>query len=564
MHSLKSQLESCLCLLDGGSNLNWLNVFCAEFLEFVNKLQKSINNQLEYDALEIICLCLTQIMICVRHLEYTIQTETASGSRIMASHHHFVDRIRVCLQRLCVALTPSAAAGTQNNATEGISYLKLLDSLLDSLAEFTIYNENRSLDSNTIDSPLEILNLSKQIKLQIDLLLGQTLSFANVALQQDKKALSALCQKVMRDCGAFQGECQLSPASLPRSSNISNQKLRAMTLEHALHQLEDYLNEALLRLVFTCLLDFQRISVDKIRNLLRCTRTEKSVATADDFIADFDVNLDRATQIGIFAIAFAPNLKIKTTVRSCLASFEYLDTSLIPSLHGNASDLHSELLEQHFNEEMSTFKTALHEIMDSRAFVGCYLHMLTTGIITAEKQFDKIQLEHLAQMGFYIVEHFQFSVNQKVLLQHENLQNFVRILRECKAILMCASQVQPDRILKRFKILRTILRKFHNSLAAAESKPAANEPHPHREETDICTEASYTPIQSLMASPSRSILYETQQSLRTNMFKRQTVVESIKLQHTIGSQTASLEISEILDQLTCLTSNFSGSLSGRK
>lgn len=103
----------------------------------------------------------------------------------------------------------------------------------------------------------------------------------------------------MRDCSAFQEDCLLA-------SNYSNQKLRALTLEQALYQLEEYLNEALLRLVYTCFLDFQRISVDKIRNLLRSSNTE---AAADEFIADFDVNLDRATQIGIYAIAFAPNLK---------------------------------------------------------------------------------------------------------------------------------------------------------------------------------------------------------------------------------------------------------------
>lgn len=107
----------------------------------------------------------------------------------------------------------------------------------------------------------------------------------------------------MRDCSAFQEECQLT------ATNYSMQKLKAMSLEQAVCQLEDHVNESLLRLVYTCFLDFQRISVDKIRNILRNSNTADTDATADEFIADFDVNLDRATQIGIFAIAFAPNLK---------------------------------------------------------------------------------------------------------------------------------------------------------------------------------------------------------------------------------------------------------------
>ncbi|XP_034477937.1 serendipity locus protein alpha [Drosophila innubila] len=590
MHILRDKLQSCLRILDCDGptyigDMSWLNDFCAEFFVFSNTVQKCTSNQTEQNFLEIICLCLTQIIICIRHLEYTIQTESTSGKRIQASHHHFIDRIKVCLKRLCATLQHSKTencteGGSQSNSTEDVSFHTLLDSLLDSLSEFTRSDQ----DTQLMDKQQDMV-LSKQIKLQIDLLLGQALSFANVALQQDKKALSALCQKVMRDCSAFQEECQ--PNSDSFGSNYSNQKLRAMTLEHALNQLDVHINETLLRLVFTCFLDFQKISVDKIRNVLR---TESDI-TADEYIADFDVNLDRATQIGIFAIAFAPSLKIRTTVRSCLASFEYLDTSLIPSLQANTSDLHSELLEQHFKEELSKFKTALHEIIDSRAFVTCYLQILTAGILAAEKQFDKVQLEDLVQMGFFILEHFQLNVNQKCLLEigQECFQNFIRILRECKAILMCASQVQPDRIIKRFKILRTILRKLHTTIATDQNEPAVipehNENHEVCDAMKSCTDVGNST--NLLASPSRSILYEThrdrnkgfnnkpvekintealkikavgclrrKQSLRTTMFKRQNAVESIKLQNTVNSQSASLEISGILDQLTCLTESF--------
>ncbi|XP_017865250.1 PREDICTED: serendipity locus protein alpha [Drosophila arizonae] len=580
------KLDACLRMLDcsrttNKGDKNWLNEFCAKFLTFASDLQIYINKQLEHETVEIICLCLTQILICVRQLECTIQTEEASGLRIHASHLQFTDRITVCLNRLRICLLSTANGATQDNATEGVSFVKLLDSLLDLLTDFT----SEHVDKSCIDVKL----LSKQVKCQVDLLLGQTLSFANVALQQDKRALSALCQRVMRDCSAFQEDCLLA-------TNYSNQKLRALTLEQALYQLEEYLNEALLRLVYTCFLDFQKLSVDKIRNLLRNSKTE---AIADEFIADFDVNLDRATQIGIYAIAFAPNLKVKTIVRSCLASFEYLDTSLIPSLQSNASDLHSELLEQHFKEEMSRFKQALQEIINSRAFVACYLQILTNALNSIEKQFDKAQLEDLLQMGFSILEHFQLDANRKVVLQpgQEQLQNFVKILRECKAILMCAAQVEPERIIKRFKILRNILRKLHANIVDEQSKPTGF--RDKMEQTvELGEEGATDSLQGLTASPSRSILYNTQkqrsransckleeanveqmqsdylklkaqncvrrkESLRTTMFKRQNVFVSAKLQTNNESQSGSLEISEILNQLTCLTSSFSMSLQAK-
>ncbi|KAH8416019.1 hypothetical protein KR222_006457, partial [Zaprionus bogoriensis] len=580
MHLIKQKLTACLRILQSAvptytGDINWLNEFCAEFLAFSSIVQQIIGNDLEYECQEVICLCLTQIIICIRHLEYTIQTESTSGLRIKATHHHFIDRITVCLKRLCASLESYQA---QDCPLEGACFLTLLDTQLDSLSVLT----NPTEDS--VVAQEDLLELSRQTKLQIDLLLGQALSFANVALQQDKKALSALCQKVcqsiriiiisnifaaqvMRDCSAFQEEC--APNSAALSTNYSNQKLRALTLEHALYQLEEYINETLLRLVFTCFLDFQKISVDKIRNVLR-TGNDSIV---DEYIADFDVNLDRATQIGIFSIAFAPSLKIKTVVRSCLASFEYLDTSLIPSLQSSSSDLHSEILEQHFKEELHKFKTVLHEIIDSRAFVGCYSQILANGIDGSEKHFDKAQLEDLVQMGFFILEHFQLDVNRKVISAdgQQSFQNFVRILRECKAILMCASQVHPSRIMKRFKILRTIVRKFHNNVGTNEKGNAAFTGHiEHVPVIEADTENS----SALVASPSRSILYETgkkrgrdlgnrisektitealklkapgcirrKESLRTTMFKRKRPLDANKLQNTLNNESATLEIS---------------------
>lgn len=82
--------------------------------------------------------------------------------------------------------------------------------------------------------------------------------------------------------------------------------------------MEDFINDALLRLVFTCFLDFEKFSVDKIRTVLRDSSEDD--AAADEFIADFDVNIDRATQIGIFAIAFAPNLKSRCRTRALTPS----------------------------------------------------------------------------------------------------------------------------------------------------------------------------------------------------------------------------------------------------
>ncbi|KAH8389023.1 hypothetical protein KR200_008420 [Drosophila serrata] len=583
MDVLRKHLESCLDVLNRGAkstSVNWLNDLCAALLEFSTLVHSSLSSHKQIESAEMVCLCLSQIMICIRQVESTMKL--GSGASVMASHQYFLDRIRWCLKRLMHLCTPGTVTGVPER-----SFLKLVDAVLDTLTVFTSHNEDNTDASHGLPSPEEILSLSNEMRLYINVILGQSLGFANVALSQDKRALSALCQKVIRECNAFQSECKVPSAP----SFQSNLKLKAMTLEQALYQLEDFINDALLRLVFTCFLDFEKFSVDKIRTVLG--NSSEDDAVADELIADFDVNIDRATQIGIFAIAFAPNLKMKTMMRSCLASFESLDTSLIPSLQANGSDLHSDILEQHFNEEVSKFKTALQEIIDSRALLGCYLDLLSAGISSNENVYNKERLQDLGQMSLLLLEHFHLETNRKVLTEtkdkvgEEYLHQFVRILRECKAILMCASQVEPQRIIKRFKILRTILRKLHGCIGIGkrdEDKP----PHQmgkHVSEDAIDgqeTDANLDNFTGLTTGQS-SILYETErrsrvirsqntkptteamktkpgllrkESLRTVMFKRQNIAESRKLYNSICNQSADLEITDILDQLTGMSNGY--------
>ncbi|XP_030387207.1 serendipity locus protein alpha [Scaptodrosophila lebanonensis] len=580
MRTLKEKLNACHLLLNDGCaykeiNTNWLNKFCAKFFDLTNALHDYMGHNLE-EHVEMISLCLTQVVVCIRYLECTFKAETANGTVIPASRQHFLDRMRWCLERLR-SLHPS----------EEQSFLKIMDSTLDILTTFN------SDINETEGEEKDLLSISKQIRGNVDLILSHILAFANVALQQDKKALSALCQKVLRECAAFQSECEI------KKSNRSNRNLRATSLEHALCQLEDYINEALLRLVFTCFLDFDKFSIEKMRNVFRKMSSDDSIA--DEIIADFDVNVDRTTQIGIFAIAFSPNLKMRTKFRSCLASFESLDTSLVPALQTTGSELHSELLEQHFNEEVRKFKTALQEIIDSRAFVSCYLEMLTVGIIASEKQFNKSQLQDLAQMSCALIEHFQLPINQKILLkskQGDYFQQYLQMVRECKAILMCAAQVEPQRIIKRFKILRTVLRKLHDGIATDHLE---NTFHTTAGASRDNLSVNVGMLEFMGTIPSTSsILYDNSQrrkrvqrpmigirntstlnnlhgnaaqlnitktnnhgsvrrreSLRTVLFKRQNMTENPKLYNSICNESASLQISDILDQLTHLSSGLS-------
>lgn len=122
MPLLKEKLESCLRILSCGGptyigDTSWLNVlFCIGIFDLIPnmidyfvcfigflcrvfgffkccaKIQKQWNGT---GFFEIICLCLTQIIICIKHLEYTIQTESTSGKRIQVNNKSTVNQVVV-------------------------------------------------------------------------------------------------------------------------------------------------------------------------------------------------------------------------------------------------------------------------------------------------------------------------------------------------------------------------------------------------------------------------------------------------------------------------------------
>jgi len=108
---------------------------------------------------------------------------------------YFLERIRWCLKRL---LRIHSESSNGDAVAPERSFLNLVDSTLDTLGLFTSHNEENTDPSDFPKWPQEVLSISQKLRANIDLILGQSLGFANVALSQDKRALSALCQKVRK------------------------------------------------------------------------------------------------------------------------------------------------------------------------------------------------------------------------------------------------------------------------------------------------------------------------------------------------------------------------------
>ncbi|XP_036342904.1 serendipity locus protein alpha-like isoform X2 [Rhagoletis pomonella] len=622
---LKNQLSRSRKVISKGycgaeCGIDWLNNFCGDFYEFASGLHKFIASEVEEELddnenLDTVFLCLAQVCLCTKYLERVIRAEETAGRAITSSRRHFVDRILWCMDRLEIAAGNMSVLGhdkTSEQAMSGYGFMVLLEIAKDLVAGFNTYKENPDID---IEYAIESSN---EIHRAVRFMVGHALALANVALFEDKTALSALCQKVLRDSKAFVEECSMNFQLA--QTNEWNRRLKAIALGDSLNQLHQYVDDTILRLIFICFTDLEKFSLDKLRAKMRQCGSDD--AELDEFIADFDVNLDRLAQIGLFAANESHCPKLKTLVLSCMASLEALDSCIIPSLQTrNGADMHSEIMEQHFYEEITKLKSVICEIVDIKPISRCFHEMLNNCIIQTEKEFNKSKLDDMVQMGEFLLQYFQHPTNKKDLQQTnckrlEYFQKLTLMLHECRAIMVCANQVENSRILKRFKILRAVMRKFVDAIDKTQQElskkletniilptlPIAEthtldlyesqlllqaiEPSVcsilYRNESEIFTPRRRAVSESMRCNYSKCPLTALQvtqavakgdlhsksgidwqqirqsrcgssvrrkESLRTVMFKRQKV-RDFYLQNS-----ASLQITEILDQLTQISEN---------
>lgn len=596
LKELEVELKVCQQLVFKGFNtvngLPWLNELCGIFKTFCEKAHVYLkSNNFNKNST---FLCLAQVMTCVRSLEKILNIEENCEVILATSRQHFLDRILWCLTKLYSSLSDCETA---DEDVIDSNFLEIMDDALDLIAPYSEYN-NGDVSKST-EFYLEAVENSDKIRGLVEILLGQVLAYANVTNGIDKKALVALSQKVLRESIAFQKECSTE------KGNDNMRNLQAAILENALYQVEDYLNESLLRLIYDTFLGYKKHSVDNLKKLIHAGLEEDELK---ETIAEFDLNVDKTTQIGVFAIAFTTNPRIQTTIRNALASLESLDSFLIPSLQTKSSKFNSQIFCDHFDEEIKNFKTAVQEIIDSSAFCKGYLDILEEFVDKFSETTTKSDLEDVLFKGTVLVDHFKIN-SDSVTCDNEKLEKFIIMLEECQAITSCFESVDSSKILKRLKILRTVLKRLEKELAG-EGKKSIFETDDDAflmTSQDVCE--SYKIFESFGISPSiRNILYANSQkertastdsingntskistskmnetkvvsrryitgtlprrskrsitssrkeSMRTLMFKRQSSVKSKKMFKSFESSAISLDITDIMEQLSVEETTFS-------
>jgi Serendipity locus alpha protein (SRY-A) len=309
----------------------------------------------------------------------------------------------------------------------------------------------------------EMMIKSKNIKQIVELLLSQALAFMQVTLNEDKKAINALCQKVFKEAIGLEQACSLSDTC--KSLELKDRQLKAQLLETALFQLENFVNESVLRLLYQIFMDLSEKPIRKIRDLHRKSPNDPII---DELTADFDSITDRLVQIGIFALAFADNKKIASVVRSSLASLEALEPELVPSILSCNCESHSKILEQHWSEEIEQLETQISKIIDSGAFCKALLDIIEQCLRTNAANFDQNSIVDVVAKSKIFLLHL--DMNEDLLNLRADgavkfcIQDFNLILKECEAAVDYIGKIDAPRIIKRIKILNSTLKKLEEAL----------------------------------------------------------------------------------------------------
>uniref|UniRef100_A0A182MBH0 Serendipity locus protein alpha n=1 Tax=Anopheles culicifacies TaxID=139723 RepID=A0A182MBH0_9DIPT len=519
----------------------------------------------------------------------------------------FLDRIIWCLERLKTVLETDESPESISDS----NFVSYLDLALNLIAPLTVASDAECAEDEYESKYNEVIVESGRIRSVVEALISQTFGFCNVLPEEDRKRITNICQKVLKECMALERENE--------GKDSSDKKLRVSVLESAIYQLETHVNECLIRLVYDTFGDTDRRLLTQLRTSISSSVSEEQI---DDLTKPFDNFVERLMQIGLFAISYADNMKISAAIRSCLASLEALDSYLIPSLY-IGTDSNSMVLEKHWLEETATLSVLVHKIIDTNAFALSLIELLDAALDAMQQSFDLPQALEMVRKAEIFQHHLEINSNE-INLQDEILNihfgDYRTMVLECKAIVKCAEQdtnIDQSRIVKRFRVLHAKLRKIQMAISNSKEEkttPAEDvlshkqdipsstpEPSPERRTIEANLQELFSASQVRLSST--NILYRSRRgepgkrrleaaslleintftdiiahrrdravtspekgsirkkplrrnSLRVAMFKKQQRDQTAELYESIKSDI-DLQITVILDELTDLSNTFS-------
>lgn len=212
-----------------------------------------------------------------------------------------MDRIVWCLSKIKTIAQNEGLVEREYSTTES-SFVSFLDLALNLVGSLTVAFDGGEM--NQAEQDAEAMIQCTKIRSVVEALITQTFAFGNVLEESERTRLTAVCQKVLKECIALEKDSALVEGESP--PNAQNRCLRANVLEGAIYQLESQVNDCLLGLVYDTFAEMDTNLIESVRKSAIEGTTQEQI---DEKIVRFDNVVDRIMQIGLFAISYADNNK---------------------------------------------------------------------------------------------------------------------------------------------------------------------------------------------------------------------------------------------------------------
>ncbi|XP_063695677.1 serendipity locus protein alpha-like [Culicoides brevitarsis] len=453
MEELYEAIKNCENILYRGfsttksSNSEWLNKCCGCFSHLLKLLHEIIvdaaKSEQRQTLIENIFLCIMQIVTGIKFMEQVTDIEETKDLVLTSSRQFFLDEILKSLQNL-----KEVAENIESKCFPAIepTLNECIDTVLELLEPLCTFEEVENVAERNANAMISVA----KIKPLVESIVSHTLDFSNVCISEDKTPISVMCQKVLKECQALEEECSLSDPKKP--PNDANRRLKADILEAAMYQLENLINDALLRLVIDTFKDLKCFSV---KNLLE----DSSEVDPQEII---DGIIDRLFQIGRFGIMFADEMKVSALIKHSLSAFEALESHLSPGILKKYDENHRFLLESHWNEQTSLLQSNIQKIIDTKAICSTFEEILDATVTKLNQNFDVAEMKNVLVKANVLADHFRLNLTDDSMKQL--LKDFHLMMKECHAALNFVDKIDSKRLVKRLKILKTTVKKIREGL----------------------------------------------------------------------------------------------------
>uniref|UniRef100_A0A336LYB3 CSON005790 protein n=1 Tax=Culicoides sonorensis TaxID=179676 RepID=A0A336LYB3_CULSO len=478
------------------SDSDWLNKCCGCLSELLRQLQiKILEPRNEKQIIHTILLCLMQIVTGIKFMEKVTEIESNKNLVLNESRQFFLDEILKSLQKL-----KEVARNIEKNANfpENPTLNECIDTVLEILEPICAFeDDNENIAQRNANAMISVA----KIKPVLESIVAHSLEFANFC--KDKQPISVICKKVLKECDALEAECSLSDSKNP--PNDTNRRLKAGLLETAIYQLENLINDELLRLVFET---FKDLKAFKIKDL------HENCEYSQDLI---DSILDRLFQIGQFGIMFADEIKISAQIQLSLTSFEAVELHLCPEILKKYQKDHVNLLDTYWNEQITFFQLCIQRIIDTSAFCLIFEDIIQSCVKKLNENFDQNEISDILAKADVLEDHFRVNLSEDFT---HLLNDFKLMVKETHAGLKHLNDNDSKRLIKRLKILKTTVKKIREGLQSQKGHVDTMKD----EKPKFCNEIELLPdVEELIIVEEKSIKVNNSVSLR----KPRQIIKSI-------------------------------------